>query len=287
MTVNLKSRIEELSRELSEIRSERDRFNDEAFRWAEKRNLLHEEIKKLRLEARSLKEKRDAINNEVRSLKLLREEDRKKYRERLSQLPRLRQKMGEEKARRPQRSAQNLEREIEMIEWKIQTNPLSLDEEKKLVERVKTLESQLEVYRSIRAIKDEIIRLKNEAEAFREQVVSHSEKISEMARQSQKFHEKMVEDLENMQTFKARADEMHREYVKNREDAQALQLKYLEISNQITSLQRAIQEKEGEEKAKQLVDLRNKLEKEALDKLKRGKKLTFEEFKILAEQGRI
>jgi len=281
-------RIEELTQELYKIKDERDRLNKESLRWAEERNLLHEEIKKLRSEARLFKEKRDALNNEVQSLKILREEDRRKHRENIDQLQKLRQRMREAIAKRePIRDALSLEREIETIDWKIQTNPLSLDEERELVERVKILENQLEVYRSIKGIKDEIARLKNEAKALKEEIASHGEKILEVAGQSQKFHLNMIEHLENIKKLGVKADEMHKKYVENKEEAQTFQSKYAEIFNQIKALQKAIQEKEEEEKTKQLAELRNKLEKEALDKLKRGKKLSFEEFKILAEQGRI
>ena len=44
---------------------------------------------------------------------------------------------------------------------------------------------------------------------------------------------------------------------------------------------------ETEKKIKRETDLRKKLEKKALNKLKNGEKLNFDEFKVLAEQGKI
>jgi len=287
MTEVPERRIEELNRELDTVRTERDRLNKEAIRWAEKRNLLHEDIKRLRSEARSLKEKRDELNRRVKHLKTLREEARKKRGEKISHLKELRQKTRDLTAKRPKRSAQSLENEIEKIEWKIQTDSLSLDEERKLIERVKSLETQLEAYREIKNVKNKILTLQEEVETLKKEISSRNEEISEVAKQSQRFHEKMIEKLEKIKELQAEADAMHKRYVENKEKAKAFHSKYVETLGQIKGLREIIRKREEAEKAKQIASLRKKLEKEALDKLRRGEKLTFEEFKLLAEQGKI
>ena len=284
---DLRNKINELAQRLAEARHERERLNDKAIQWATKRDRLHEEIKKLRSEARGLKEKRDTLNNDVQSLKTLREDARKAYREKLEQLQGLRQKAQVVMAKKPPRSAAGLESEIAAIDWKIQTNPLPLDEEKRLVEQVKTLECQLAAYRSIEGLRINIAKLRDEAKALRDENKSHGERISETAEQSQKFHQQMTEELEKSWKLKAEADEMHEEYVKNKEQAHAAHLKYLEILSQIEPLEKASREREEKEKSEIQESLRNKLEKEALEKLRSGKKMSFEEFKVLAERDKI
>ncbi|MEM2110416.1 MAG: hypothetical protein QXX08_00870 [Candidatus Bathyarchaeia archaeon] len=282
-----KERVEELYQELHLLKAERSRQNKESLQWAEKRNILHEKIKKLRTEAKNLKEKRDALNDEVQHLKSLRERIRKEHYEKTDNLQRLRQKMRETQTKTLRRNAQSLEKEIEMIEWRIQTNSLSLDEEKKLVEQVKNLEKQLEFYRNTKNKKNEVQALEDEVKRLKVKISSYRDKIAELAVQSQKFHLKMLEYYEEMKELKAEADTMHKKYLESREKAQMFHSRYKEVLNQISSLKKAIREKEGEERAKKIADLRILLEKEALDKLKRGEKLTFEEFKILAERGKI
>jgi uncharacterized coiled-coil DUF342 family protein len=280
-------RIKELSLELDLLRTERDRLNEESLVWAEKRNGLHEEVKKMRWEAKSLKERRDGLNGEVQRLKALREETWRAYRGKIDRLKSLRQRIREAAANRPSRSSQSIEGEIERIEWKIQTESPSLAEERRLVERVKTLESQLEVYREIEGIEDEMAKLENEAKTLKDQIANHRDRVSEIAKQSQEFHEKMVGRLERARKLKAEADEMHGKYIEYKGRAKTLHLKYVEMLGHVKALRGAIREKEEEERAKQQADLRKKLEEEALAKLKRGERLTFEEFKILAEQGKI
>jgi phosphoserine phosphatase len=282
-----KERIDELNRELYTLKCEQGRQNRESLQWAEKRDILHEEIKKLRMEAKNLKEKRDALNDEVRHLKTLREEIKRKYNEEIGNIQRLKQQIRETKTKLHQKNVQSLEKEIERFEWRIQTDSLSLNEEKKLVEQVKNLEKQLEFYGNMESKKDEIQTLENAVKKHKFEILAYQEKIVELAALSQKSHLKMLEYYEKMKELKAEADKMHKKYLESREKAQVFQSRYKEVLNQILSIKRAVQEREEKERIKKLAELKALLEKNALEKLKRGDKLTFEEFKILAEQGKI
>lgn len=287
MSTTPEQRVEELERELDTLTTERDRLNEEALRWAGKRDRLHEQIRRLRSEANSFREERDKLNGAVGALKTLREGAKKEARIKIDQIKTLRQEIKDALSHRPSRSSQSLQNEIEAIEWKIQTDSPTLDEERRLIERVKALETQMEVYREIESIRDKIEGLQNQITKLKDERVSHNQKISEMAKESQRFHEKMIERLQNATKLKAEADEMHGKYAEHKEPARALHLRYVETLEQIRTLREKIREKEEKERSEQEADLRRKLEEEALGKLKRGEKLTFEEFKILAEQGKI
>jgi uncharacterized coiled-coil DUF342 family protein len=261
-------------------------LNEEAFEWAEKRDRLHKEIKKIRSEAKILEERRDELNAEVRDLKTLQEEASRAHYGKTDQLKGLRQEIRKAAANRPSRRFQSIKDEFERIEWKIQTESTSLDEERRLVEQVKTLAKQMEVYREMKSTRGEMARLEIEAKRFKNQIVNNRGRVSEIAKGSQEYHEKMVGRLERARKLKAEADGMHRKYVEKKESARVFHLKYIEILGRVKSLRVAIQEKEEEERAKKQADLRKEFEAVALAKMVRGEKLTFEEFKILAEQGK-
>ena len=279
--------IIELNRELDMLKGAQDKLRNEALKWAEKRDQLNEEIRAVRLEAQNYKERRDELNYEVHRLKSLRQVNSDEYRKTLEELKSLRQKMREAAARLPQKCSKSLEAEIKKIEWKIQTESLSLAEESKLIEQVKTLERQFAPYSEIRDKKDKIEKLQKKAQATRDEMIIYSKKISDIAKESQKFHERMTGKLEKVKELKVKADEMHRQYMENKDKANELHTKYAEILTQIKALRQTIQEKEAKAKAKQYADLLDKLERDALEKLKSGEKLTFEEFKILAEKRKI
>jgi len=284
---NLEQQITRLLSELSALKAERDKFNEEAKMWAEKRDELHEEIRKIRQEAKNLKDKRDSLHNEIKFFKTMREERIKKRSETLELLKSQRQKIKGMLATKTGRSSKFLEDEIARIDWKIQTEPHSLEEERKLVAQVKTLEAQLQVHKQIEHTNTELDKLKKEIQMLKDEIQTDSSKIHELAEKSQKFHENMMEELEKAKDFQTKADEMHRKYVETKEKANAVHLKCAEMSEQIKNLRTAIQQKEEKERKKQQLDLKKKIENDALEKLKKGKKLSFDEFKILAEQGKI
>ncbi|UCD26072.1 MAG: hypothetical protein JSV75_03970, partial [Candidatus Bathyarchaeota archaeon] len=60
-----------------------------------------------------------------------------------------------------------------------------------------------------------------------------------------------------------------------------------ELLHRIETLKKEFHEAEEKIQAERQSKLRKELEKKALEKLKSGKKLTWEEFKILAEKGRV
>ena len=59
----------------------------------------------------------------------------------------------------------------------------------------------------------------------------------------------------------------------------------MEISNQIRKLREGARKEEEKAKKRSEEALREKIERQAREKLKRGEKLTWEEFQLLAEKG--
>ncbi|MDH5636311.1 MAG: hypothetical protein OEY47_06580, partial [Candidatus Bathyarchaeota archaeon] len=60
-----------------------------------------------------------------------------------------------------------------------------------------------------------------------------------------------------------------------------------ELLDKIKTFEKELQEAEEKKQAKRQRELCKELEERALEKLKRGEKLTWEEFKILAEKRKI
>ncbi|MEM3134385.1 MAG: hypothetical protein QW502_01500, partial [Candidatus Bathyarchaeia archaeon] len=199
----------------------------------------------------------------------------------------LRQRVKEHLRAKPSRDEESLKKEIAELDWRIQTTPLSLDEEKRIIERIRTLESQLSFYLKLNSMRDEISAIEKRLETLREEISSCKNRIAETIAKSQDFHDKMVERLKEVDRLRAEADELHKKYLEKRGKVDELRLKYRESLNQISAIRKIIREEEERKKAEFISALKEKIGKEALEKLKRGEKISFEEFKILAEQGKI
>ena len=277
-------KIRELDQKLSTLREQRDKLNAEAREWADERDKLNQQTKNLRAEIFELKNKRNKVNEKVKELKQLREKARREMRKKIEEIKEIDQEIKVLYKKKPSRSPQLLKREFDNLEWKMQTTSLSLQEEKELVDEVERLEVQLNVYRKIEELKDKMLELKTGIKALETRRKLRHEELTETAQKSQIIHERMLEKIEKAKGLKMEADELHKNFLDSKERAKLVQRKFTEILNQINSLRDEIRDEEEKEKKKSEKALRKKLEKRAREKVKRGEKLTWEEFQVLAEK---
>jgi len=287
MSKAIERQIEELYRRVRLLRAERDGLKEKARIWADKRDRLHEEIRDLRLQIHSLRQRRDALNVEVKHLKSLREALLRRRKEILEEIVKLRQEKRRMNAEKPFHSQSYLKKKIERIEWKIQTESLPLDVERELIDQVKALEAQMEFYRKAEKIKSRIADLRREADRLKADSLDYRSRIHETAAQSQEFHMKMLKKIEDVRRLKAKADEMHQQYAEFRDKAKAISLELKETLAEIRTLREQLKTREEEERKQKEEELQKQMEKDALEKLRRGEKLSFDEFKILIEKGLI
>jgi len=287
MSSDLERRIRELYDRVDQLKAERDELRINAQRWVEKRDGIREEIRKIRLTVRNLKRKRNMLNDEVRQLKVLREADKKRRREIFEKIRRLREERKRVSMKKPRRSRSYLEGEIKKIEWKIQTEPLPLDVEKELVNNIRILESQLGVYRRIEELNAEIAELMKKADEIRKEISSYRSRILEKAAESREFHLKMLRKIERIKELEAEAEKSHQIYLEYKKKTKALSLEIKKLLDEIRSIQEMMEKMEKEERRRKEETLKRKLVENALKKIKRGEKISFNEFKILLEKGKI
>jgi len=95
----------------------------------------------------------------------------------------------------------------------------------------------------------------------------------------------MLAILDKTHKLQTNADNFHKKYVETKQQAQEIHQKCIELLQQITTIERELKETADKKQAKCQSELQKELEERALTKLKRGEKLMWDEFKILAEKG--
>jgi len=282
-----KERIEELNSRLASLKEELNRLSLEARRWAEKRNAIQEKIRTLRTKAAEFKEKRDELNKTVQQVKELREQARADRREKCNQILALKEKLKHLSEKEPTRSINDLENEIEKIEWTIQTTSLPIREEKNLIDDVRALETQLSTSKKIRRLEEDLLEFQAEEKALETKARLHHEKLSQLALQSQNFHEKMRIPLKEIQSLRPEAEDAHQKYVEIKQKTKPLHQKRAELLREAKSLKQKLRQAEEEKQLKRQRELQNQVVEKALEKLKRGEKLNWEEFKILTKEKKV
>jgi uncharacterized coiled-coil DUF342 family protein len=286
------SDIATLIQQLDSLDKQVDEAIVETRKLIEKRDKLNEQVKQLRQETRELKAERDTINEKVHVLKSQRDETRTTVHEVIDEIKVSREKIAELKKRTPKRSHSDLKKELDDIEWKIQTTSLDKEEEKALIENVKQLEIQLIGYKKIEKQLKKIADLEQGLRNLDETADKLHVELSALAQKSQETHQKMLAKIEEAQKIKAEADSLHCAYVQIKEKIKPIneerrklneQKRHaLEFQRQLQASQRQ-QDEDSRKTAEQ--SLKVKLESAAREKLQRGEKLSWNEFQLLAEDN--
>jgi uncharacterized coiled-coil DUF342 family protein len=278
-------RIEELTQKLSQLKEQKSRIDGEAYEWAEKRNQLNDQVKKLKTETLQLRAERDRINEKVKELKQQRTETSEKIHQKIEEMRKLNQESKDLAKKKPSRSHRALQKEAQSIEWKIQTTSLASEEYNELVEHVRELETQIVVHEKLERLNQRILELRAEAKALKAAKEQAHRQLTDDAHRSQEIHQKMLEKMEQSGRLKTDADGMHKQFLEAKEKARPLQEEISRVANELRLLKDEIIQEERKERQQDQEALRETLEKQAREKLKRGEKLSWEEFQLVAEKG--
>jgi uncharacterized coiled-coil DUF342 family protein len=284
----IQSPIDSLYRELDDLRSRNAAKRTEIAALgrqiddsARKRDDLNAEVKSLSEEVKKLKAKRDASNARVRELKTKRNELRSQAaekRENLSKVLQQTQQMSEQL----KGSAAELYKQINSLEWYIQTNPLAPKTERSIIAKISALEFDLAKHKGLRTVKDKLLQLRVEVGALRLQAQSTHEELTRVAEESEKIHNAMQELVKSMIGKRKEADAAHAEFIERSQTRR-------EAVNELrANLERMVQlrSKIGEAKESPRLKgekLKSKYKEAANEKVRNGGKLSFEEFQALME----
>jgi uncharacterized coiled-coil DUF342 family protein len=275
--------IATINQQLTALKEQVNKVNAETRIHIETRDKLNEQFRKIRQEIYELINERNRLNEAVKTLKQQRDEARTKIQANIEEIKTRRQKLVELKKKIPKQSHQKLQREFTDIEWKIQTTSLDLQEEKRLIENVKQLEAQLNVYKKIEQHNQKIVELRKELDMLKAKKDARHKELTDTAQRSQEIHTTMLAKISESKNIKSEADGFHSVYLQAREKARPLNAEIKKLVEQRAKLQKAIREEDERKKKIAEHALKEKLGSQAREKLQRGEKLSWDEFQLLAE----
>jgi len=230
---------------------------------------------------------RNAITTEVRELKKKRDELNQQIREKVTEIKKLTAENKEPLPKFDRKTSPGfLQKQIEELEFKLETQPMGFESEQKVNKKIKELKKQLDESKSqsasfeqIHSLSREIDRMKREANKYHKQVQDHAQK-------SQTKHESLVTESKEIDDLRKQEEGQYQEF-------QELKKVYLDLSQQLKDKTIEMQtykdvlnkqnvrlkEDQKQEELKTLQERAN----EAEEKVRTRKKLTTED--ILALQG--
>jgi len=275
--------IKEIDHELILIREKVSLQNENIRAFVEKRNKLNMKFDELRQEIRQKKIERDKLNDKVKILKEKRSNLHFEIKKKVEAIKKYRKKIDVIKGKLFRRNGQDLIKEFEKLEWKIQTTTLKLDEERELVEKVKILGTQISKYKKIDEQNLKIRKLSAEIQKFQQEAHKTHIELIELAKKSQEIHVIISSKIDELKISKDKADKHHRAYLDIKEHSIPLQTKSRELSQKKRELLNKLEEKEKNRRKETEKKLKKKIKSEAQAKIKNKEKLSWDEFKLLTE----
>ena len=249
---------------LTALADERDKLRLEERELTDQMRETRAKLAKLRPEIQSLRKNRDDLNETVKALKKNRDELRDAAKKNIAKLKGLRKISG--------RTMEGVQAEHEMaqLEWQVQTASLDKEQEKRLMTKIKTLESKVDSYKKIQRLSQKVDENRQEADEL------HA-KIQELAQASQTHHEEITRLGERFHELKLKLDDQTKRLDEVRGRVKEVSQKYFSMMTMSKEADRIAQS----EKAKAH---KESLKESAKKKLSQGEKVSLHELGALLEE---
>ena len=284
MLAELEEKKARLKQQALDYKEQRSQLNAEASKWAAKRNELNKATKELIDKAQDLKKLRDEYNTNVAEAKQKRDEYNEKTNEIYAKIDEIRKKYN----LTGDRSIRGLRKEIDHLEFKQQTEVLSPDKERQLVERISTLSAEFKSKKEQMEKNDVLRDLLNDAQALRDQASEYHEEVTKYAELAQEYHDKMIGTFKEADQVRAEADGAHREFVKAQESADKQHREFIRTQREIRDFDKVITglRKKNRERREDKVKAEVKREaEEILTHFRQGEKLDTSDLLRLQRSG--
>lgn len=273
---SIKNRIGELEKQRNDCSKEIDDSK-------EKRDLLNLKIREFAERIKELREKRDVANALVRQYKDERARLQTGLVERRAVLKEKRDYVRKMMRDVPTNlSPGEIKESIQKLEFEFQTTPMSsMADERKFLERIKSLERTYELRMKADGAHQEAAAASAELDKLRESVEAVHLKVVENSNLSQQHHEGLIELSRQMDPMRRDADEAHRAMVAALERKKA-------VNQQLADVRKQFLEVKAERQAQDLAEREAALRAKADDikgTLKGRKRFDLRQLQVIAQSG--
>jgi len=276
--------LDQIEQKISSLITYRLSLINELKKLSQRKRELREEIKEI---TNKLREERKAIseqNSLIRQIGDARKDILLKIDEiktKVNETDKVLRKFEKEV---PHESERDLKEKLDKIEWKLQTAPLTREEEKQLVEYIKRLEFKLHLWKKAYMTRQELSELLVEAKSLKNKLDEMSEikksTLTKLRNQKETLHNIFITKQQLIQEGKGIEQDIE-EIKKNLDHIDAELSKLRENKSKILEKKRLDEMASIKIKEQSLLD---EVRSKAKDKLIKGKSLSWEELKILFEE---
>ncbi|MFB0569628.1 MAG: hypothetical protein ACETV0_08470 [Nitrososphaeria archaeon] len=268
--------------ELNGLTSQLDEALEDGRRSADSRDAYHSKMKDARARIAELRQKRQELSQQIDEAFAASQALRRSMREKIQEAENVKSILKSTKV--GYYTAEKLERKIAKAEWRIQTGLIGPKEERRLFEEISRVERMLEetkvkrgTLRRLRGLSDQIDEIKNALK-------KNSDKIESLMRKRPALTREIRDLAREYRKLRKLGDESHEKFVRARVLQRGIEDKRILVISRLKALGYKARTARQTAVKKREHALKQRIVATAAEKMKRGEKLSFEEFRILMEQ---
>ena len=231
-------------------------------------------------EAQKNKDLRDTYNQSVLDLKVQRNEFNDKANVLFEDIEAFKKEHGTLK----NRGMKELQKQIEYMEYRQQTEVFTTDKERELIDKIKQMKGQVREQEAELEQNKEMRTKIAEAREFRKQASDLHAKVTEVAELAQKHHDLMVESYRKADKSREAADASHKNFVEAQESADAEHKFFISCQKELRDYDKVISGLRKKTKKVKVTKEQKAVRKEAESLFKNfraGEKLTTDDILLL------
>jgi len=266
--------------ESEEHKNRRNELNAAASKAARERNTLNNQTREFVEDAQKNKDLRDKYNQEVLDLKAQRNEFNDKANVLFEEIETFKKEHGTLK----NRGVKELQKQIEFMEYRQQTEVFTTDKERELIEKIKQMMAQVREQEAELEQNKEIRAKITGARDFRKLASDLHAKVTESAELAQKHHDLMVDSYRKADKSREAADAAHKTFVEAQESADSEHKFFIACQKELRDYDKVISGLRKKTKKVKVTKEQKAVRKEAESLFKNfraGEKLTTDDILLL------
>jgi uncharacterized coiled-coil DUF342 family protein len=274
-------KLQSCKSEISGLRSELDKANEEKEKLFAAKEEFSKEIVSLISDIKKYRKIRDELTKSVQDSKVKRTELNKEINEAIAKIKELQKKRKDSMDKSGiQGNPAKIKKEMEAIEFKIETEPMDFNTEQKLMKRIRQLKKEYGGFSDMGDLNKDIKELSKHIDGLKKQADEIHHTLQTNAVESQKKHEEMIQFSHKVDELKKKEQDAYKEFFSKKEVFSALNLKLKEHLKNFAEVSKKLEENNvqaSKDKKKKQKDIIEEKQMSVQEKIEKGKKLTTED----------
>ena len=275
----------DLNKEINTLRKGLNDFNTKKESDFENKEKITKSISQLIGQVKSSKSARNKFTKQVKKVKEIRTHDNEEIKKKVKEIKELNKKKKEIQLKHNIKGNPSfIKKDIDKLEFKLETEAMGFDKEKKLMKTINGLRKQYKEVKVVSDVFEKIHKLDKELKELRKKAQDEHKEVQKTAEESQHKHEEVIETSKEIDDLKEKEEDAYKNFFDSKKKFTEINDKLQEKLKEIGKLNEKLREFGADQKhRKEEFNKKSLKQKAALvnEKMKKGGKLTTEDLLVL------